>query len=79
MEKITKITPKQAAMFGEWARKWIDIGLSTVPANFEVAEKAALMAYKLCNLEKPQIILHMGSPYGAILGGGLVIFAQPTR
>lgn len=29
MKTITKITPEQAARFGEWAKEWIAIGLST--------------------------------------------------
>ena len=69
--KITKITSEQAARFGEWTKKWIDIGLSTKPANFNAATKAALKAYKLCSLEKPQVILHVGSPYAATVGGAM--------
>jgi hypothetical protein len=69
--KITKITPDQAARFREWADKWIAIGLSTEPADFERATDAALRAYKICNLDRPMVILHMSSPYGATLGGAL--------
>lgn len=42
MKKITKITPEQAARFGEWSERWIDIGLSTAPADFDRAAAAAL-------------------------------------
>ena len=69
--KITKITPEQTARFGEWARKWIEIGLSTEPADFDKATEAALRGYKLANLERPMIVLRMGSPFGACLGGAL--------
>ena len=69
--RIDKITPEQTAKFGEWAKKWIDIGLSTEPADFDKATAAALRAYELANLKRPMIILRMGSPYGATLGGAL--------
>ena len=51
-EKITTITPDQAARFKEWTDKWIEIGLSTKEADFNLATDAALRAYKLCNLNK---------------------------
>jgi hypothetical protein len=69
MKKIIEITPEQAERFGKWTKRWIDIGLSTEPADFKIATAAALKAYKLCNLSQPQIILHMDSPYGATVGG----------
>ena len=69
--KITKITPEQAARFSEWAEKWIAIGLSTEPADFDKATEAALNAYALCNLARPKVILRMSSPYGATIGGAL--------
>jgi hypothetical protein len=68
-KKITKITPEQAALFPEWVKRYVEIGLSTEPADFERATEAALKAYKLCNLDKPVVVLRMGSPYAATLGG----------
>ena len=67
--KITKLTEEQEARFPEFVEKWVKIGLSTEPADFEKATEAALKAYKLCNLEKPMVILRMGSPYAATVGG----------
>ena len=67
--KIMKMTAAQAARMSEWVKKYVKIGLSTEPANFNAATEAALKAYKLCNLEKPMIVLRMGSPYAATLGG----------
>ena len=67
--KITKITPAQTARIDEWVQKWIEIGLSTEPADFEKATNAALKVYKLCNLDKPAVVLHMSSPHGATIGG----------
>ena len=69
--RINAITKDQAARFVEWAEKWIAIGLSTEPADFDAATEAALKAYTLCNLNPPMVILRMGSPYGATLGGAL--------
>lgn len=71
MKKITKLTPAQIARFNEWTQKWIEIGLSTEPADFEKATNAALKAYKLCNLNKPMVVLRMSSPYGATIGGAI--------
>ena len=70
MATITKLTPEQAARFPAWVRKWVEIGLSTKPADFDKAEAAALRAYDLCNLRRPSIVLRMGSPLSAVLGGG---------
>ncbi|WP_139247697.1 DUF6745 domain-containing protein [Hyphomicrobium sp. CS1GBMeth3] len=69
--KITSITAEQAEKCGAWAKQWIEIGLSTAPADFDRATDAALKAYALCNLERPTIILRMSSPYGATVGGAL--------
>ena len=69
--KIDNITPEQTARFAEWAKKWIDIGLSTEPADFDTAHLAALKTYKLCNLDRPMVVLRMGSPYSATVGGTL--------
>ena len=69
--RIDTMTAEQAARMPEFAQRWIDIGLSTEPADFDRATDAALRAYKLCNLKRPMVILRMSSPYGATLGGAL--------
>ena len=69
--KITELTAAQKAKFPAWVKKWIEVGLSTEPADFDKATDAALRAYKLCNLKRPMVILRMGSPYGATVGGAL--------
>ena len=70
-QRIDHITPEQSARFSEWADKWIKIGLSTDPADFDAATEAALRAYALCNLTRPKVVLRMSSPYGATLGGAI--------
>jgi len=71
MARIDKLTPEQTARFAEWSQRWIEIGLSTEPADFDAATEAALKAYQLANLKRPMVILRMSSPYGATLGGAL--------
>ena len=80
MIKIAEITPAQAARFGEWSEKWIAVGLSTAPADFGRAERAALRAYALCGLGCPKLVLWMSSPYGACFGGYLgCLFLSQVR
>ena len=71
MKKIDNLSPEQIQRFGEWSQRWIEIGLSTEPADFDAATSAALKTYKICNLEKPMVVLRMGSPYAATVGGAL--------
>ncbi|MDE3023458.1 MAG: hypothetical protein KGI54_16685, partial [Pseudomonadota bacterium] len=71
VKKIETLTKEQQAQFGPWVKKWIEIGLSTEPADFDAATNAALKAYKLCNLDKPMVVLRMQSPYAATVGGAL--------
>ena len=71
MKKITELAAEQIAQFGPWVKKWVDIGLSTEPADFDRATEAALKAYTLCNLKRPMVVLRMGSPYAATIGGAL--------
>ena len=70
-KKIKRITKVQAARFGEWAEKWIAIGLSTEPADFDRATAAAFRVYKAANLNRPMVTLRVGSPYAATLSGAL--------
>ena len=69
MKKITSLTEEQKAQLPIWTKKWVEIGLSCEPADFEMATEAALKAYKLCNLDKPMVVLRMSSPYSATIGG----------
>ena len=69
MKKIYNLTDAQIDRFGEWSKKWIAIGLSTEPADFDAATEAALKAYQLCNFNKPTVVLRVDSPYAATVGG----------
>ena len=57
------------ARFPEWVEKWLKIGLSTAPADWEMAEAGVRGCYRVAQLKQPRIILRMGSPLGATLGG----------
>ena len=71
MEKITGLTENQKVQFKPWVKKWVGIGLSTEAADFDRAEKAALEAYGLCGLDRPMIVLRVGSPYAATIAGAI--------
>ena len=71
VKKITALTDEQAARFAEWRQKWIDIGLSTEPADFARAEAAALRIYDMCKLARPFVVLRVGSPFAATLAGAM--------
>lgn len=45
MKRIDSLTAEQIAKMAEWRDKWIDIGLSTEPANRPEAEKGVILAY----------------------------------
>ena len=70
-KKITNLTEAQIARFDEWSKKWIEIGLSTEPADFDKATKAALKAYDLINVDRPKVILKAESPLQATYIGAL--------
>jgi phage baseplate assembly protein W len=53
---ITKLTKDQEARFPEFTRKWIEIGLSTKPADRPRAEKAIAGLYRLASLKEPRVI-----------------------
>ena len=77
--RIDALTSEQTTRFGEWRRKWIGIGLSTEPADFEAASAAALACYDLIGRKRPTVILRMGSPFGACIGGPLAIAVLKGR
>lgn len=54
---ITELTKKQEAALPRFAEKWLKIGLSTEPCNFEAAKEAAKKCYRLAGLEEPELFL----------------------
>ena len=53
---ITKLTPEQKARLPEFGSKWIEIGLSTKPADRPRAEAAIGGLYRLAKLQEPRVI-----------------------
>ena len=53
---IVKLTAEQKARFPEFTKKWIDIGLSTQPADRMRAETAIAGLYRLSKLKEPRVI-----------------------
>ncbi len=52
--KIEKLTDEQVKKFPYYVKKWVSIGLSTEPTDFEKSVEAASRAYKLAGLPKPK-------------------------
>lgn len=53
---ITELTKEQEEKMAEYRDKWIKIGLSTEPANRELAEEGVNEAYAVLKLPAPKII-----------------------
>ena len=69
--KITELAPEHIARLDEWAEKWIQIALSTEPADFDLAVEAALQAYGGDRQDRPLLILRMGSPMAKQIAGSV--------
>src|SRR5574343_1368130 len=67
--KITQLTAEQIALMPDWGEQWLRIGLCTDPADFDTAERAVLGCYASAGLARPKVILRMGSPMSATVGG----------
>ncbi len=62
---ITELTEEMEARIPVIRDKWIELGLSTEPANREEAEKGVNLAYELSGLEPPREIVWCESPFQA--------------
>jgi hypothetical protein len=69
MIEMFTLSRDQRARIDEWRDKWMAIGLCTDPANFEKAELAARLCYDAISLPPPKVVLRMGSPIAASIGG----------
>lgn len=54
---ITKLTPEQILKFPFYVQKWIQIGISTEPTDFDKSILAAKEIYKLSNIKEPSVFL----------------------
>jgi len=64
--RIDKLTPEQTAQLQPWADKWIEIGLSTMPADRATAEAGILECYKYAELAEVPIFW-VPSPMAGVL------------
>jgi len=63
--KIKSLTPEQEATFPFYVDKWLKIGLSCEPCNFEASKDAAIRAYKVAGLPPPTQFFHATGPINA--------------
>ena len=63
---IEKLTDEQTAQMDVYRDKWIDIGLSCEPMNFEAAKSALVKAYETVGLSAPTQFYAVASPTAAI-------------
>jgi hypothetical protein len=61
---ITSLNEKQQGLLETYKKKWLDIGLSTKPIDFDKAKTSVTAAYTSVGLEAPNII-YAASPAAA--------------
>ena len=62
MARIEKLTDAQIAKFGDYVKRWTEIGLCTDPADRPRAEAAINEMYRQAGIAPPQKIVWCGSP-----------------
>ena len=77
MKKLEKLTQEQLSLLPKQARKWLDIGLSTEPLDFDNAKKAVIDAYKAAGLKEPNIFFRFQSPLSAAIGAAMLKNISP--
>ena len=70
MARLTKLTPEQEARLPEWIDRWVAIGLSTEPADWDAARRGIDAEYRMAGLEPPKIMIRAASPLAAFLSVG---------
>jgi hypothetical protein len=69
---ITELTQEQVSKFPEYVDKWLKIGLSTEPLDFDNAKKEVVRAYKIAGLKPPKYFYHFKSPYEAAIAAAIL-------
>ena len=69
---IEKLTSTQERKLAEYREKWVKIGLSCEPLDFEKAKDAATRAYRVAGLNPPNLFLHFGSPVSAAIAAVMI-------
>jgi hypothetical protein len=65
MEKLTTLSKEQQDALSNWTQKWIEIGYTTEPANWAMAEAAITEEYALAGLDVPTYY-HVFSPSAGV-------------
>jgi len=73
MNKIETLTTDQEAMLSVYRDKWLKIGLSIDPLDFEKAKAAAKKCYSSAELEEPKYFYKFKSPLSAAVGAYILI------
>lgn len=77
---LEKLTPEMESQIPTYVEKWVKIGLSTEPADYERAKAAALRLYKASGLEPPKQVIFAGSPLDvSIKGANAVVGGEATK
>ena len=66
-KKIEHLTEEQISHFPAIREKWMKIGLSTEPLNFEATKEAVIEAYQNAKLQPPRYFFHAGDPIDAAI------------
>lgn len=77
--RITSLTAAQKARFAEFRDKWIEIGLSTEPADRVEAERGIKESYCVAGLKEPERIVWCGSPLSQGLTRAIIINKQLAK
>src|SRR3972149_6007850 len=67
MKKIKSLTDAQRNQFKPWVKKWIEIGMNTKEANWEIAEENIRKCYQFANLNPNIPIIRVQSPIAGAL------------
>ena len=69
---IDTLTVEQEAMLAQVRDEWIEVGLSTEPANRPAAEEGVRQAYRRAGMEPPSVVIWLGSPYAGCVASAML-------
>ncbi len=78
MKKIESLSPEHIAAMPKYVEKWLKIGLSTEPLDFDAAKTAVIAVYGVAGLPSPKAFYRFQSPLSAAIGAvALKNLAEP--
>ena len=72
MQKLDQLTAEQQAMLPGIRDEWLRCGLSTEPANRQLAEEGVREAYRAAGLEPPALMIWLDSPMAGAYGQAIL-------